>query len=367
MLTRLIKGVSNPHRLFYVYRNKLTKGPSIEILAESAVKHYSGYKQQPKIMLVSPKYDYGDNKRGLSFEENNFLHTLINDGYQVSTFDPLINLRKFGRKKMNKMLIEAAYRSCVDIVFFVLFNREIEITTLREIRDNMKIETFNWFCDDHWRFKAFSSNYAPHLSYVVTTDRSTVNKYKEIGVNNVILTQWGCNHFLYKKMDLPFKYDVSFVGQAHGVRSDIIKQIRDAGIKVETFGYGWPRGKVSTYEMIKIFNQSKINLNFSLSSDRSVNQIKGRDFEIPGCGGFMLTGDNQYLSDFFKADKEVISFTDQQQMIDKIQYYLSHDEEREGIRESGYKRVLKEHTYSQRFTKIFSIIHDKGHSVASKD
>ena len=43
-------------------------------------------------------------------------------------------------------------------------------------------------------------------------------------------------------------------------------------------------------------------------------------------------------------------------MIDKIKYYLEHNEEREAIARAGYERTLREHTYEKRFNEIFKTI-----------
>jgi spore maturation protein CgeB len=43
-------------------------------------------------------------------------------------------------------------------------------------------------------------------------------------------------------------------------------------------------------------------------------------------------------------------------MMDKIQYYLEHDRERQEIAGNGYKKVSQNHTYEQRFAEIFDIL-----------
>ena len=43
-------------------------------------------------------------------------------------------------------------------------------------------------------------------------------------------------------------------------------------------------------------------------------------------------------------------------MIEKVRYYLSHEDERTAIAEAGYRRTLKDHTYRQRFQEIFEQI-----------
>jgi len=354
MLDRVIQAIKNPKRVIYRYKEKLTRRLNEESLIDESVRYFPS--KGISILFVESKYDYGDKTRGLSFEENNFLHTLVHSGYEVIAFDPLFTLKKYGKKIMNRILIESLYRWRPNIAFFVLFKDEIEFDTLLEIKNNMGIKTINWFCDDHWRFDSFSKYYAPYLSYVVTTYKKALEKYKEVGCENIILSQWACNHFLYRRLNLPYKYDVSFVGQPHGNRSRVIKELKKAGINVETFGFGWKSGRVSTYSMIKIFNQTKINLNLSNASRGEINQIKGRDFEIPGCGGFMITSHMEDLSEYFSIGKEIITYNSISDLIEKIKYYLTHDDEREEIRRNGYLRVLNEHTYTLRFSKIFNVV-----------
>ena len=276
---------------------------------------------------------------------------------------------------------------------------------VRRISEETNTVTLNWFCDDHWRFDNYSRQWAPCFNWVVTTAKSAVPKYVRLPYPHAIKSQWGCNHLLYQKLDLPMEYDVSFVGQPHGNRRDVIRVLQKNGIKVHTFGAGWRSGRVSQDMMIRIFNQSRINLNLSnasVSSDgdvpklnphlervrrtldhvpfggqvkklgaallalapakssvESVNavnyfeQIKGRNFEVPGCGGFMLTGKADDLENYYQFGKEIVCFEDIHDLIDKIRYYLAHEEERAAIARAGYERTLREHTYAHRFEAIF--------------
>jgi len=43
-------------------------------------------------------------------------------------------------------------------------------------------------------------------------------------------------------------------------------------------------------------------------------------------------------------------------MINKIKYYLEHNEEREAIARASYERTLHNHTYEKRFNHIFKIM-----------
>lgn len=103
-----------------------------------------------------------------------------------------------------------------------------------------------------------------------------------------------------------------------------------------------------------IFHNSKINLNITLRSIRS--GIPLRCMEIMSCGGFLLTN---FQSDFLKhfhAGEDFVFFESKKDLLQKIDYYLIHEEERFAIAESGYQKVLKNHSFDTIFQKIYNII-----------
>jgi len=314
-----------------------------------------------KVIYVAMEYDYGCPERGKSFEEANFYDSLKHMDLHIIRFDFMANHQKYGQEKMNVMLKEIVFDERPDLVFCVLFKDEIDKSVMKEITEKSNAVTLNWFCDDHWRFANFSKYWAPCFTWVTTTDAKSLEKYRKNGFKNVILTQWACNHFTYKKYDLAKRYDVSFVGQPHGSRKKVIKKLLQKGIKVETWGYGWERGRIELAKMIQIFNTSKINLNLSNSYtnifrfwEKRREQIKGRNFEIQGCGGFQLSSYVDDIESYFKLDQEIVCFRDENELVEKILFYLEHDKERIAIAKAGYRRVLKEHTYELRFKKIFN-------------
>ncbi len=336
-----------------------------------------------KILFVASKYDYGIPQRGFSYEYFNFYYTLMHMGHECIFFDFVTLLREHGKEEMNRLLIDTVDLHQPDLMFTVLFQDQIKIDTIKKITDSnpKKIIAFNWFCDDHWRFENFSRYYAPCFSWVSTTAQSALLKYQYIGYKNVIKTQWAANHFLYKKSELPIIHDVSFVGAPHGNRRKIISEVMKSGVDCKVWGTGWNsnifyrimkklhfvnikaaedalnKSRISQEDMIKVFSQSKINLNLTASSKtRYEEQIKGRTFEVPACGGFLLTGYADNLEEYFDIGKEIVCFKDCNKMIELISYYLKHEKEREEIAEAGYQKTIKEHTYEKRFNDIFKIM-----------
>lgn len=338
-----------------------------------------------RILYVAMKYDYGDPKRGLGFEHYNFYDSLHNMGHDLIYFDFMTLFQRLGQHAMNRRLLEVARAEQPDLAFVVLFTNQFEpdaIVGLSEI-----CPTVNWFCDDHWRFESFSRYWAPRFTWAITTARGALPKYEAIGCRRVIKSQWACNHFLYRKLNLPLIHDVTFVGQPHGNRRDIVDALRGSGLTIKVWGNLWREGRLSQEEMITVFNQSRINLNLSNASvlkrrsaltllhrairrllGRSLraswsvrslpvtdpnDQIKGRNFEIPGCGGFILTGKAEDLSTYYQPDRETVVFETFDDLVGRIHYYLTHEAERATIAEAAYRRTLAEHTYVHRFNDIF--------------
>ncbi|MCX7909759.1 MAG: glycosyltransferase [Ignavibacteria bacterium] len=353
------------------------------------------------IIVCCLKYEYGFPERGLSFEYYNFLDTLKKmDGgkHKVIHFPFDVIFKKFGRNEMNNRLIDLVKQYKPNLVFFFLYSDEFKKDTLLFLKGELGVTTFNWFADDHWRFYNFSRFWAPYFTYVSTTDNIAWKKYKEFGINNVIKTQWGYNHYLYKVPEgydfKPRNYDVSFIGQKHSNRGKYISFLRKKGLDVKCWGKGWEQGRINFDEMLNIFRSSKINLNFSNSSagfqlqsiakilltrriDNRIRfhplwkipynlvsiyrrltrkQIKGRVFEITGSGGFLLTQNAENLSEYFVDGKEIAVFENEKDLLEKINFYLSKEDLRCEIAYNGYKRALNEHTYEKRFKEIFDKI-----------
>jgi spore maturation protein CgeB len=262
-----------------------------------------------------------------------------------------------------------------DVAFFCLFTDELDVTTIEGVRREAGCPTINWFTDDHWRFDDFSRHMAPAFSLAVTTDEDSLPKYAAAGIQNVHLSQWACNRYAYAKVTDAIEHEVTFVGQPHGNRPETIGRLRRAGHEVECWGLGWPNGRLGHDEMVRVFSSSRINLNLSNSSDPVPTtlrarvgkllgrgpkgprppQIKGRNFEVPGCGGFLLTERVPHLERYFDLEREVGVFDDEDDLIEQVGRWLEDDSGRAAVAEAGYRRVLAEHTYDHRFEEIFRI------------
>lgn len=113
-------------------------------------------------------------------------------------------------------------------------------------------------------------------------------------------------------------------------------------------------GTVDYYmEMPKVFRQSKININISLRSIRC--GIPLRILDIIASGGFVLTNYQEDLYRYFEEGKSIATFYNLDDMIEKIHYYLEHEEERKSIIEEGMKVVKREMDFSVLLPRILEL------------
>lgn len=323
-----------------------------------------------KIFLVCMLHAYGDSSREYSYEYFNFYLSLLKMGHEVELFDYMGELKLCGKAAMNQKLLERTKAWRPDVAVFSLYTDQFEETVVKELRSHTK--TFCFFHDDTWRVE-YSRHWAAQFDFFSSPDMRGEQKYREIGLPNAIYFPFGCNENIFQRQNLEKKFDVSFVGSWHPYREWLINRITKAGISVEAVGHKWPKGEIDQDEMIRIFNQSRINLNLTNSaswdmryllsspmglinrirSKKNVEQMKARIFEVSGCAGFQLSYYVEGLNNCYAIDKEIGVYADADDLIDKIKFYLSHESLRESMAEAAYKRTLEEHTFEKRFNVVF--------------
>lgn len=114
-------------------------------------------------------------------------------------------------------------------------------------------------------------------------------------------------------------------------------------------------GSVDYYkEMPYVFRDSKINLNLSLKSIQT--GIPLRCIDIMGCGGFLLTN---YQADMFRHFEPQVHFdffTDEKDLLGKIDYYLSHDDERMTIAENARNYIKENHNLTNYLQEMIEFV-----------
>jgi glycosyltransferase involved in cell wall biosynthesis len=119
------------------------------------------------------------------------------------------------------------------------------------------------------------------------------------------------------------------------------------------------KGPVPFEEICNIFSSHEVILNFSnvwadgRPGSRLIPHVRLRDFEAPMCRTCYLTGHTDEIADFYELGKEIDTYRTPEELIDKASYYLSHPAEAERLREAGYRRAKRDHTWVRRFNELF--------------
>ena len=168
-----------------------------------------------------------------------------------------------------------------------------------------------------------------------------------------------------------YRSDVCFIGglsrRYHATRREMIEYAIERGVEMKLWGgyrehfVGSPilrywQGQVWGEEQVKALCAAKIGLNFPPDHqpgelDRGLNL---RALELVACGVFQLMQYTPGVHEFFEVDKEVVCFDSKEEMLDKIRYYLAHDDKRERIAKAGRGRLLREHTWAHRVERMLS-------------
>lgn len=105
-----------------------------------------------------------------------------------------------------------------------------------------------------------------------------------------------------------------------------------------------------TDTMPSVFCHSKINLNISLRSISS--GIPLRCLDILGAGGFLMSNYQPELAEYFVPGEDFVYFESEQDLLEKISYYLKHEDERKMIAHNGWKKVQEGFSYEMQLEKI---------------
>jgi spore maturation protein CgeB len=151
--------------------------------------------------------------------------------------------------------------------------------------------------------------------------------------------------------------DIIFVGALHLGKMPFLAQIKKAfGGRLRLYGitnlkrnlyfnlkYGFPSWvrPIPFSQFVPLYQRTKIGFNVHNRGNYTVGSY--RLFELPANGVMQISDGGEYLNQFFREGEEIVGYNNADDLIDKIKYYLEHDEERQAIALRGYQRVLRDY------------------------
>lgn len=164
--------------------------------------------------------------------------------------------------------------------------------------------------------------------------------------------------------------DVVFVGALNGLRHRRGNRVfaKAAGrLPIEFWGYdlrGWLpgspirrgyRGEAWGLEMYRLLRDARIALNRHIAeAEEYANNM--RLYEATGAGSLLLTDAKRNLGELFEPGREVVTYDDVDDLVEKAHHYLAHEDERAAVAAAGQARTLRDHTYEVRMRELAEIL-----------
>lgn len=114
--------------------------------------------------------------------------------------------------------------------------------------------------------------------------------------------------------------------------------------------YRWRAGYYS--QMPYIFRHSTINLNLTIPSIQT--GIPLRIFDILGAGGFLLTNEQDELSEHFRIGVDLEVFHSIEELLEKTDFYLKHPDAAARIAQNGHEAVKSSFSFEQQFRRMLA-------------
>jgi len=214
-----------------------------------------------------------------------------------------------------------------------------------------------------------------HYDLVFTTKsyNCTPNELPSLGAKRVIFVDKAFDIHAHRPIPVTLNDvealggDVGFIGSFERERAESMLYLAKNGVLVRVWGNGW--SKLARYhpnllienrplygdDYVKGLCATRINLCFLRKINRDLQT--DRTMEIPACGAFMLadrTGEHLRL---FEEGKEAAYFGSNEELLEKVRYYLDHEVERRGIASAGRKRCLDSgYSHHERLKYMLSVV-----------
>jgi len=107
-------------------------------------------------------------------------------------------------------------------------------------------------------------------------------------------------------------------------------------------------------DLPRFYPMSKIN--FNCTSRQMVGAVNQRVFDVPACGGFVLTDHREQMENLFDLETEAVVYHEPDEIPALVREYLADKKRRNTIVAAARKRILSEHTYEIRLQKLLDIM-----------
>jgi len=172
----------------------------------------------------------------------------------------------------------------------------------------------------------------------------------------------------------PYRWDISHIGNPSAHKLEYLVALAEAfpDRSFAVMGNRWISAAAGTAlerhvttapvlgdYFARAIEQSRINVAIHygpVGEDRWEDVTSTRTFEIPAAGGFMLHVDNAEVRALYEPGREVALFSSKAELIDRVGYYLDHEDERLAIARAGHERCVPAYSLTARAFEIAGLV-----------
>jgi spore maturation protein CgeB len=287
----------------------------------------------------------------------------IND--HITFFDRVWHKLGFPRDKthLNTRVLLQLHKKKYDVMW-VEKSLILKPSTLKKIIKTQLVSKIVWFSEDdmfaHHNQSYYFVKSLPYYDLIFTTKsyNCSPQELPAMGAKRVVFVNKTYDPEFHRPIHLSsddknkFATDVGFIGTFEQDRFEKMRYLAEKGIQVRIWGNGWKHvmnahpnlhienKPIYDADYVKAIIATKINLCFLRKINRDLQT--DRTAEIPACGAFMLAErTNEHLG-LFEENKEAAYFdiTNPEALLDSVNYYLTHEDERLAIARAGLQRCI---------------------------
>ncbi|MFQ6672850.1 MAG: glycosyltransferase, partial [Candidatus Tectimicrobiota bacterium] len=221
---------------------------------------------------------------------------------------------------------------------------------------------------------AESAERARHYDLFCTTSRVALAEHRRLGVEPAIYLPFGAEADRFRPVELTaaerarLRCEVGFVGIWYEERQRLFEALSDVDLAI--YGPRWRHKRIPSPALVpyvrgpglygddvaRFYQAAAINLNVHAWHGLAASGMNMRCFDVPACGGFLLTDGVEELGEVFTPGREVEVYGDAEELADKVRYYLAHEAARSAIASRGRAVITAAHTYRHRMAELLEAV-----------
>jgi spore maturation protein CgeB len=219
-------------------------------------------------------------------------------------------------------------------------------------------------------FSATTRHFARYFDLFYTNTTQSILDYKSIGVTASVLP-FAADSDFHRPLNFErHHFDLVVVGEGRPERFEVVRKLREMGVRVKTHGKNWRRWWIESLgfstqvfgeRQIRALNSAPLYISFGKTIAGFTN-VKVGLFEAASCGLCVFTERSNEVLSYFEDGDEIITFDSEDELVRKIVEYSQQPERARQVGLRARERVLKEHTWTHRWKKVLEDVSNRSRS-----